>query len=97
MKAKKEDTQPFEFSKVIFWLIFGLNLYVLIFSSIIMWHTMDLSPLAYIIPAESGVFATAVGFYYWKAKAENKLKLLAKYKITPTQETLDNIDNTNNF
>ena len=36
---------------------------------------MDLTPLAYLIPAVTAETATGTGFYYNKAKAENKIKL----------------------
>lgn len=36
---------------------------------------MDLTPLAYLIPAVAAETATGTDFYYNKAKAENKIKL----------------------
>jgi hypothetical protein len=39
---------------------------------------------AYLIPAVAAEAATGTGFYYNKAKVENKLKLITAYKITPT-------------
>lgn len=42
-------------------------------------ETKDLSPLAYLIPAVFGELATATGFYYSKAKAENRIKLRKLY------------------
>ena len=41
--------------------------------------TGDTSPLAYLIPAIFAELATATGFYYSKAKAENRIKLRKKY------------------
>ena len=38
------------------------------------WITMDTSALAYLIPAVFAEMASATGFYYTKAKAENKIK-----------------------
>lgn len=80
-----------EFSKIIFWLLFALNAYIILFASAMIWRTMDLSPLAYLIPAESGVFAIATGFYFWKARAENKLKLMKAYEIELSADALDNL------
>ena len=45
----------------------------------IVWKTGDTSPLAYLIPAIFAELATATGFYYSKAKAENRIKLRKKY------------------
>lgn len=49
-----------------------------IFGSIV-WKTGDTSPLAYLIPAIFAELATATGFYYSKAKAENRIKLRKQY------------------
>lgn len=67
-----------EFSKLIFWFVFLLTLGVTIFGCALMWKTGDTSALAYIIPAVFTEFATTTAFYYWKAKNENKIKLMKK-------------------
>ena len=33
--------------------------------------------------------ATGTGFYYAKAKAENRIKLMKSNKVTPTENTFD--------
>nr|WP_325242446.1 hypothetical protein [uncultured Oscillibacter sp.] len=45
------------------------------FTLIMVWRTNDLSPLEYLIPAVFAELAAATGFYYSKAKAENRIKL----------------------
>ena len=45
------------------------------FTLIMVWRTNDLSPLGYLIPAVFAELAAATGFYYSKAKAENRIKL----------------------
>lgn len=52
---------------------------VILFTFVMVWRTCDLSPLAYLIPSLGGVVATGVGFYYWKARAENQIKLKKIY------------------
>mgnify|MGYP007025271743 FL=1 len=47
------------------------------------WLTMDTSALAYLIPAVFAEMASATGFYYSKAKAENKIKLMAASGVQP--------------
>lgn len=47
------------------------------------WITMDTSVLAYLIPAVFAEMASATGFYYTKAKAENKIKLMALNGVKP--------------
>lgn len=64
-----------EFSKKIFIVVSAINIFVIAFSCYMIWKTMDLTPLAYLIPAVAAETATGTGFYYNKAKAENKIKL----------------------
>lgn len=78
-----------EFSKLIFWLVFLLTLGVTIFGCALMWRTNDTSALAYIIPAVFTEFATATGFYYWKARTENKLKIMKKYKLDIEKDDIE--------
>lgn len=52
---------------------------VTVFTMAVVWKTGDTSPLAYLIPAIFAEFATATGFYYSKAKAENRIKLRKHY------------------
>ncbi|NMA66274.1 MAG: hypothetical protein GX957_08555 [Clostridiaceae bacterium] len=68
-----------EFSKKIFTGISIATAIVVIFSLIMIWRTSDLTPLAYIIPAVFAELATATGFYYYKAKRENEIKLKSIY------------------
>ncbi len=64
-----------EFSKKIFAGVAIGTIIVVIFSMVIIWKTGDVSPLAYIIPGVFAELATATGFYYKKAEAENRIKL----------------------
>jgi hypothetical protein len=75
MRRKRNRKRPMEFSKKIFIGVSIVNLLILIFACIMVWKTYDLSPLNYLIPAAAAEMATATGFYYNKAKAENKIKL----------------------
>lgn len=52
---------------------------VTVFTMAVIWKTGDTSPLAYLIPAIFAELATATGFYYSKAKAENRIKLRKHY------------------
>lgn len=65
-----------EFSKKIFIGISITTAVIVIFSLVMMYRTNDLSPLTYLIPAVFAEMATATGFYYNKAKLENKIKIL---------------------
>jgi len=64
-----------EFSKKVF---FGISLMVslvVLFSLYMIWETKNLYPLGYLIPAIFGEMSIATGFYFNKAKAENKIKI----------------------
>jgi len=78
-----------EFSKKIFYILIGFTLFVVINGIALMWYTKDISALSYLIPSTFGLTSTSVGFYYWKARTENKLKLEKKYgtKIDDTENS----------
>ena len=68
-----------EFSKTILRAVAAATVVIVVFSFALMWRTGDTSPLAYLIPAIFAELATATGFYYSKAKAENRIKLRKQY------------------
>lgn len=88
MKHKRK----IEFSKKIFYMLSGLTLFVVINGVALMWYTKDISALSYLIPSTFGLTSTSVGFYYWKSKAENKIKLEKKYgiEVELDEETIGN-------
>ena len=74
-----------EFSKLILYVVGAVTVGVTAFTLIMVWKTENLEPLAYLIPAIFAELATATGFYYSKAKAENRIKLgscMARKSIT---------------
>jgi hypothetical protein len=75
MKRRKK----LEFSKLIMLTVGAVTIVVTAFSLFMMWKTQDLSPLAYLIPAVFAELSVGTGFYYSKAKAENRIKLRKKY------------------
>lgn len=87
-KWKKRKT-PWEFSKKIVVAVFSINIVVIVFTLIMMWRTCDLSPMAYLIPAVAAETATGTGFYYSKAKTENRIKLMKYYNIEPTEQSFN--------
>ena len=87
---RKSRKPPMEFSKTILIVVAVINLGVILFACVMMYKTMDLSPLAYLIPSVAAEAATGTGFYYTKAKAENRIKLMKANKVTPTENTFDN-------
>ena len=68
-----------EFSKKIMLVVGAVTILVTAFTLLMVWKTQDLSPLAYLIPAVFAELSVGTGFYYSKAKAENRIKLRNKY------------------
>lgn len=82
-RVKKKP--PKEFSKKILIVAGIINAVVIVFTMVMIWHTLDLSPLAYLIPSVAAEVATGTGFYYSKAKVENRIKLMRQNKVTPNE------------
>lgn len=80
-RVKKKP--PKEFSKKILIVAGIINTVVIVFTMVMIWRTLDLSPLAYLIPSVAAEVATGTGFYYSKAKVENRIKLMRQNKVTP--------------
>ena len=78
-----------EFSKLIV-ISFGIVTALLTgFVCCVIWKTSDTSALAYLVPSVFAEMASATGFYYNKAKAENKIKLMVLTGIEPEAQTFE--------
>jgi hypothetical protein len=64
-----------EFSKKILYTVWISTTIVVALAFVLMWRTGDLSPLSYIITGLFAEVAASTGFYYWKAKNENVVKI----------------------
>lgn len=76
-----------EFSKLVMVLAAVVNVGVIVFACVAMWQTGDLSALCYLIPSVAAEVATATGFYYSKAKVENRIKLMAIYGVEMSEQS----------
>lgn len=87
MARRKRKKAPMEFSKKI--LIFAaiLNIITVVFTFVMVWRTMDSSPLTVLIPAVAAETATGTGFYYSKARVENRIKLMKANRVEPTESS----------
>lgn len=83
LRAAAKLNKKVEFSKLIFVGVSVVTVAIVLFSCRMIWITMDTSALAYLIPAVFTEMAAATGFYYSKAKAENKIKLMAATGVQP--------------
>lgn len=70
-----------EFSKILWAISFAFAAGITLFSCYMAYITMDTSVFAYLVPAVYAELATATGFYYNKARAENVVKLKKYYGI----------------
>mgnify|MGYP003301766166 CR=1 FL=1 len=73
--------KKFEFSKKILIVAGVINICVIIFTFLMVWRTNDLSPLEFLIPSVAAEVSVGTGFYYSKAKLENKIKLMKSNKV----------------
>lgn len=87
--ARRQKKKPIEFSKLILIVAALVNVAVILFTFIMVWRTCDLTPLQYLIPAVAAETATGTGFYYAKAKVENRIKLMKSYKVEPTNDSFN--------
>lgn len=95
IKTAKKAKRKFEFSKIFLLLSVSLAIYIVTVSTVLMFRTNDLSPLSYLIPAIFAELATCSGFYYWKAKSENQIKIAEEYKKKQLSNSVsNNIENT---
>lgn len=90
-RKRKKQKPVWEFSKKIVVAVFSINIAVIVFSLIMMWRTCDLSPMAYLIPAVAAETATGTGFYYAKAKVEDRIKLMKQNHVEVTENTFNDI------
>ena len=79
-KKQRATKKRKEFSKVVVILDTIIFIAIIIFSCTLMWKTEDTSALAYLIPSVFSLWAVCNGFYFWKARKENEIKLLQEYK-----------------
>ena len=85
----QKKRRPMEFSKKILIVAGLLNLVVIAFTLIMVWRTLDVTPLAYLIPSVAAEVATGTAFYYTKAKVENRIKLMKANNIPINENTFN--------
>lgn len=71
--AKKK--KKMEFSKIAFICTTVLFGSVIAGSFALMWYTGTTDALPHLITSTAGLTTTSVGFYFWKAKVENVIKI----------------------
>lgn len=89
--------RKFETSKVFVYLILGAVAVVVGLAFRLMARTGDLSALGEIIIGIFGLASVATGFYFNKAKAENKIKLKKENGIPLSEEDFDSEEQEENL
>ena len=97
MKMNKENKPKKEFSKKIFNIVITLFIIVIFYAMALMWKINTTDGLMYLIPAVGTLASVTIGFYYWKAKMENIVKLskendMSIDEIKSVQVDMDNYD-----
>ena len=77
-----------EFSKLIFWIETALTAGTTLYACVLMWRTGDTAALPTLLSLAWGAYATATGFYFWKARKENEIKLLKANKIEISRQDI---------
>ena len=93
----KENKPKKEFSKKIFDIVITLFIIVIFYAMALMWKTNTTDGLMYLIPAVGTLASVTIGFYYWKAKMENIVKLskendMSIDDVNSIQVNMDNYD-----
>ncbi|MFI3254516.1 MAG: hypothetical protein R3Y63_09305 [Eubacteriales bacterium] len=89
-KRTRKKKKPLEFSKIIMLIVFATYFVGFLVGVSVVWeHPEELGTLLTYIGAPT---AMSVGFYSWKAKAENCLKMTKHAPEGTTVQDLSNID-----
>ena len=78
----KENKPKKEFSKKIFNIVITIFIIVIFYARALMWKTGTTDGLMYLILSVGTLASVTIGFYYWKAKMENMIKLSKENNIT---------------
>ena len=94
VKAEELNTEQSEVQEVTYPVPFII---VIFYAMALMWKTHTTDGLMYLIPAVGTLASVTIGFYYWKAKMENMVKLskendMSIDEIKSVQVDMDNYD-----
>ena len=76
---KRSEKKKPEFSKKILIVLSVWAGIITAFSMLMIWITQDTGALEWLITTTAAAVDVALGFYFWKARAENKIKLYKYY------------------
>lgn len=79
LRVERRQKEPMEFSKKILITAFLITLIIVACAIAMSYLTQTTDVYAYLIPAIFAELGVGTGFYYWKAKKENEIKLQGIY------------------
>lgn len=80
-----------EFSKKILIAMFTITLIIVACAIAMSYMTQTTDVYAYLIPSIFAELSIGTGFYYWKARRENEIKLRGIYGLTENELEDENI------
>lgn len=93
MGKKKTKRKKMEFCKIIFLCTSALFTMVVIGSFLLMWHVGDISALVCLISTTASLVTVTVGYYMWKSKAENLIRMSKENNLSINE--VKSLANTN--
>ncbi len=79
LRVERKQKGPMEFSKKILFAVFAITIVIVACAIAMSYVTQTTDVYAYLIPSIFGELGVGTGFYYWKAKKENEIKLQGIY------------------
>ena len=86
--GRKKRKNNMEFSKKILIFVGAVNIIVIAFAIVLMWRTMDTSPLCYLIPSVAAEVSISTNAYYSKSRRENILKIMKSNNVPINENTI---------
>lgn len=78
-------------TKSIMFIMMAITIITVAFAMVMAWRTMEASILITLIPCVFVETATCTGFYFWKRKVEDMIKLKKEYGEQFIENTLDDL------
>lgn len=94
---QKTEKKRREFSKIMAVIAIAMWVFANLFGMAMVVFTLDTSPLMYVIPSVDAVVASIIGFYLWKARTENQIKLKRIYGVDVDTTGFDYLVNKNSY
>ena len=94
---QKTEKKRREFSKIMAVIAIAMWVFANLFGMAMVVFTLDTSPLMYVIPSVDAVVASIIGFYLWKARTENQIKLKRIYGVDVDTTGFDYLISKNSY